>query len=309
MKGSSSSFLIPLVFLVVLISTILFHHFWPGTERLRKLPFPLKSKDHFCHTRRPIFESETELRPKIYVLQDELEKYIASRKKYFITYGDEKYASLRLRVAKMANASKFFDFVKIYTDALVPSSFKVQFKDVISRKRGGGYWLWKFYIVNETMSTMDWGDFLVYLDADCAVEPTGGKRFQDYLKFVNVSRSGSLSFSYQHPERYWTTDRLFEEMGLLHNMEFWDSTHLTANLLIFQKTNQVIRLLRMWKSVIYSDPLISSDYYNNQTTRGEFREHRHDQSILSLIRKCLGTVAIPYNQIKNSLDNKSPFRT
>ena len=38
-------------------------------------------------------------------------------------------------------------------------------KDILSRSRGGGYWLWKPYFIARTLRLLQEGDYLVYCDA------------------------------------------------------------------------------------------------------------------------------------------------
>lgn len=251
------------------------------------------AKPHTCRTSKPLIETESQLQPLVRARRKQLDEYIASRSKVFITYGNEAYRKTRTRIANEARNSSFFNKVLLFTPEDLPPSFRHHFREILPMSRGGGYWVWKYYIMSQAMDALDWGDFLIYMDADCTLNPSAKPRFDDYLRLINVSRTGILSVSYIEPERYWTNDRLFREMGLLHNNKFYDSIHLISGVMLFQKTEATMQMLRMWKSVIYSDPYISTDEYNNRTTRPEFREHRHDQSVLSLIRKCVGTAIIP----------------
>ena len=39
-------------------------------------------------------------------------------------------------------------------------------KEILSRKRGSGYWLWKPYLILKTLKEkLNYGDYLIYIDA------------------------------------------------------------------------------------------------------------------------------------------------
>lgn len=261
------------------------------------LSHPISSSS--CTSHEPLLQTEPQLQTLITRKERQLDTFLASHKTFFATYGNFRYRQTRTRLARQAHASKFFNGgVHVFEPRDLPASFSRHFRAILTETRGGGYWVWKYHVVSRMLQKMAWGDFLVYMDADCTINPHGAARFQDYLRLVNVSSSGSLGFSNGAPERWWTTDKLFHTLGLSERGTFGFSNHLISGVMIFQKTRPVMNMLRLWKTVIFDDPYISTDVYNMETTRPDFREHRHDQSILSLVRKCVGTVAIPVGEIK-----------
>lgn len=285
--------LVPMLVVFLSLGAISLQLYWTPIVKIWHHHISTPRNNHLCKASVPLIETEQQLKPLLRQRRKQLDAYISTRKTFFATYGNDRYIKTRARIANEAKISKYFDEVRVFTPDHLPTSFRRHFRDVLPRGRGGGYWVWKYIVVRRMMKRMNWGDFLVYMDADCTVNPSARGRFDEYRLLANVSRTGILSISYGDPERWWTTDRLFEEMGLRNKESFELSNHLISGILLFQKTKEVMNMLRMWKSVIYSDPLISTDDYNAQTTRRDFREHRHDQSILSLVRKCVGTVAIP----------------
>lgn len=282
-----------LIFMILIIRSlyaIILHR--SGYRRM-----PTNTSTSICNASAPFIQTESQLQPLVQARRKQLDEYIASRSTFFATYGNDDYRKTRMRIANEARNTSFFNHVRVFTPDDLPPSFRHHFRKVLRKQRGGGYWVWKYFVVNHMIRRLNWGDFLIYLDADCTLNPSARSRFLDYLRLVNVSHTGILSISYFEPERYWTNDRLFQEMGLVHKNSFLNSNQLIGGVLLLQKTEAVMRMLRLWKSVIYSDPLVSTDVYSALTTRPDFREHRHDQSVLSLVRKCVGTVIIPNEQV------------
>ena len=59
-----------------------------------------------------------------------------------------------------------FDFIFAYTDKdIISTEFYKENKEILSLNRGAGYWLWKPYLILETLKKMNDGDVLLYLDS------------------------------------------------------------------------------------------------------------------------------------------------
>ena len=65
-----------------------------------------------------------------------------------------------------AESLKIFDKIILFTDKDLPES--ITNHPLYNMERGGGgYWLWKPYIILETLSRIEENDILVYVDAGC----------------------------------------------------------------------------------------------------------------------------------------------
>ena len=54
-----------------------------------------------------------------------------------------------------------------------------------------------------------------------------------------------------------------------------------------------IRIINEYYEIAVNHSDLFSDVYNDYNRQPEFRDHRHDQSILGFVRKKYGTVVIP----------------
>ena len=70
------------------------------------------------------------------------------------------YAVQREIFRNAAIASGFFDYVKLYAD--IDSTFYNQIYDPIKSERGGGYWIWKPYIIKKALEGLEHEDILFY---------------------------------------------------------------------------------------------------------------------------------------------------
>ena len=75
-----------------------------------------------------------------------------------------------------------------------------------------------------------------------------------------------------------------------------------------RKCSNVYKIIEECHKVIEKDKYLITDKYNNNQN-SYFKDNRHDQSILSLVRKILGTIIINGTNIddKYSKNNLEPF--
>ena len=57
------------------------------------------------------------------------------------------------------------DKVFEYSPKDIGFDFYKKNKSILDQKRGNGYWLWKPYIISETLKKIEYGDFLLYIEA------------------------------------------------------------------------------------------------------------------------------------------------
>ena len=84
---------------------------------------------------------------------------------YAIFYTDQRYASQVQRVRESLEKIGFHDVIHYTRDWLTKTDFYKGNKKVLDYERGGGYWLWKPFIIQETFSRISEGDVVFYQDA------------------------------------------------------------------------------------------------------------------------------------------------
>ena len=90
----------------------------------------------------------------------------------FISYGDLKYKRHLSRIKKEASSLNRFDNIFTETNTTIEKHSAFQnalednyFKETYSSPRGGGYWIWKPFVILKTLKSMQEGDILLYADA------------------------------------------------------------------------------------------------------------------------------------------------
>lgn len=225
---------------------------------------------------------------------------------HFITYGDSGFEETKQRLCSQAKSLGWFDTITAYSPDDLDDDFKERFKNILELPRGGGYWIWKPYIIHKHLEKIKEGDILIYLDAGCYINPNGHKRFKEYIEMLNDAEGGSdaegdtgcISFQMSHhTEDKWTTKEIFEHFNIHEggNSDIRESGQFIATVRMFKKNSNSMNIVSAWRNALYQNPLLFTDYYNknNHSNQSErFIENRHDQSVLSVICKLYKTTVL-----------------
>ena len=158
-------------------------------------------------------------------------------------------------------------------------------KEILKKKRGNGYWLWKPYIINKTMiEKLNEGDYLIYTDA-CTIYMNSSRLLIDFLEKNNASFWMNKVY---FKERIWSKRDAFLIMDA-DKPFFSDTPQYMAGIQLYKKTEYSIKFIKEWLFYCQDIRIIS----DNKNTLGkknykDFIENRHDQTALSLLIKKYG---------------------
>jgi len=217
----------------------------------------------------------------------------APRRIHFITYGNHKFRWAKLRLTNSAKRLCVFNTVRSYGPSDLAPTFRSRLRPILREQRGGGYWLWKPYIIKHQLERINDGDILVYLDAGCTIDPRKGQRFHQYLEILDRSEHSILSFQLPDSmEQNWTVKECFSHFDIPADSPIRRTGQLISGILVMKKTKQLTQIINKWYQTAYYNPLIFTDHFNGHPQCSGFRENRHDQSVLSVILKKHGTVIL-----------------
>ena len=193
---------------------------------------------------------------------------------HFVTYSDEVYKDRQVGLNNIAKGE--FDKVHSYDrEWLVGTDFYKENRDILDEERGNGYWLWKPYIILETLKKVNDGDVVFYLDCG-DVFRYGVKGFlQQYFD----DNSSLLTFGV-HPQIKYTKRDCFVKMDC-DTEEYHKAIQLEAGIIAFKKTKEIITVIEEWlefakdENIITDMPNVMGDNYP------VFIDHRHDQSVMT----------------------------
>ena len=166
-------------------------------------------------------------------------------------------------------------------------NFKNKNKDILSKKRGNGYWLWKPYFILKTFKEkLDEGDYLIYTDAGILYKNSVSL----IINYLNKYNEEMWMFKIRYIEKKYTKRDAFILLGA--DMPFYTDTYqYMAGIQIYKKSKYTEKFL---EDVLYysQDKRIITDEPNTlgyKNYKG-FVDNRHDQSILSILIKKYGEV-------------------
>ena len=162
---------------------------------------------------------------------------------------------------------------------------------IMSRTRGYGYWLWKPQVVLQALQAMPEGEALVYMDAGCCLNLEGRDRLVELVAMATLHPSQNVGFDLGLVEGDWTKGDLFKHLDY-HD---YNSGQIMATAFILVNTPDIRALVKQWLSVgcSHSYHFIDDSPSRDMPNRPGFREHRHDQSIWSILRKQHGLLSLP----------------
>jgi hypothetical protein len=213
---------------------------------------------------------------------------------HLITYGDNKYSESKKRIYNQAKSLGWFDTITLYSPEDLDEEFKDNFKDILELPRGGGYWIWKPYIIKKHMDMISDNDILIYIDAGCYINPAGVERFKEYIEMLNNREEGCISFQMsQHKEKAWTTKEIFEHFNINNDSDdILETGQIMATIKMFKKNANAVNIVSAWLNALYRNPLVFTDHYNKNNQCDGFIDNRHDQSVCSIICKLYKTIVI-----------------
>jgi uncharacterized protein YndB with AHSA1/START domain len=158
---------------------------------------------------------------------------------------------------------------------------------ILDLPRGAGYWLWKPFIIKETLKEMGNGDVLIYSDA--GVEIIG-----DLSPLIDLclEKSQILLFAGHYDDvgapgpnlcGKWTKRDCFVFMDC-DEPRYHQGRMLDASFIVLARTKKTMAFVREW--LLYcSQSQLLTDHPNvcGLPNIPGFIEHRHDQSILSIL--------------------------
>ena len=178
--------------------------------------------------------------------------------------------------------AKIFGGVDItigYKKEDIDAAFINKHREIINNKKGGGYWLWKPYIILKTMLNSQLGDYIFYCDSGAF--PVA--RLDVLVKELEKNKQDVMGFELPLNEKQWTKSSVFKCLATSENINYLkNSNQILASFILFKNTKNSQGFVKEWLDVCCTKDLITDVVINDE----EFLiEHRHDQSIFSILYK------------------------
>ncbi len=203
-----------------------------------------------------------------------------------------------LRFLRQAEQIELYEEIKIYSwDDLSnkrKDQIRIFFKN--NKKRLYGYACWKPEIILNYLNLIPPDAILQYSDIGCHINKFGKQRLKNY--FEMTKKNNFLAFQYHKPNfklnkklKYqvyfdyeYTKSDLFNFFGIPEDSSIRNSEQIWSGSMFFKNNSKSKIFLRKWLEICEHNNLIDDSPSVHQNLK-EFIEHRHDQSVFSILCK------------------------
>ena len=196
---------------------------------------------------------------------------------HLLTYADHIYYE---RQQKLITRAQEFGITPIQKNKmeLLGSEIYEPYKFILSQPRGSGYWLWKPYFILQTLQELAPDDVLIYLDAGDWLKANPTEFLTEKMKTTDILLTQG---AYKNSD--WTKRDCFELMNADID-EYHNAIQIEAGIIVCKNTQLSIMAMSIWLECC-KIPEIITDMPNicGKDNLPGFKDHRHDQSILTNI--------------------------
>jgi hypothetical protein len=220
---------------------------------------------------------------------------IETAKKYFLVYDDSTHTEFLTPLCESVKKHSTFDVI-VFDKKEIDAEFCDANQDILSCNRGGGYWLWKPYIIQKVLGRLREGDYLFYMDSKYLVK----RPFTELYSNITQNKMDFIVWKNKPRDREYLM-RSFCKMDVIKKYDIYDAVFnrnkpdCWAGALFFKNTAGSRATIDEWLKLCccYED---ITDSPSVSTNCSVFDDHRHDQSLLSV-------VLTKRNYTLNSLDD------
>ena len=201
-------------------------------------------------------------------------------RKYHINYAHNRYLKAQEYCSQSAKHFGFDDVIS-YRYFNIDTDFREKNKSILQQPRGAGYWLWKPYFLKKTLEKINDGDLLVYSDAGSFYQQPP----QPLIDLIQKDEHGVLSFELNGLyENQYTKKDAFVLMDM-DKEEHVKSYQREATFILLIKNPFTVSLVDEYLEYAQNENIITDIPNIMGENYPEFIDHRHDQSIWSLLCK------------------------
>ena len=213
-----------------------------------------------------------------------------------VAFADGRFTHRIHQFRREAVKLNIFNEINIYTGKTLPEPFRTRHLQYMQKTKGFGYWLWKPIIIADVLNRANPSDMVIYMDIGFTINPSALTRFQEYIEIALDSQYKMLSFQHMFTECHYTKMDLAKRLGVENTPSVMYTSQLGAGFMFLCPTASNKKLIDDWYriSIESNYKYLDDSCSTNISDHKNFITHRHDQSIISILRKIHGTEITHY---------------
>ena len=221
---------------------------------------------------------------------------------HFATFGSPGFECAINRIVREARYLGVFASVTAFTNEDIDPLLHRRILDPVKKEhtRGYGYWMWRPHLLMKKLREIPQDDFLQFADCGCTISPRYDSMVNDalYLRRTNGDLMAQR-LEPIHTVAMWSKGDAFSLFNVTANTPYsslnkrtaipgkrlGDQPGIQATVLLLRNTPSMMALLQEWeKWMLMDDARGTTDAKSTHLTDApEFKENRHDQTILGLM--------------------------
>ncbi len=236
---------------------------------------------------------------------------------FLCSFASEDLKRSKYRFLEQSKEMNIYENIRVFGFEDLNENRKKQIESFfkINQKRLFGYACWKADIISSFMKEIPENSILQYSDIGCHFNKDGLNRLKEYITLCE--KNNLLTFQYKIPdfdninnfkfqiyrEYQYTKNDLFKYFNINDSSEIFNSEQLWSGTIFFKKNNFSKDVIDEWSKISFENNLIDDSESNSQNN-DNFIEHRHDQSIFSIICKKKNILTLSASECEWAEDNK-----
>ena len=195
-----------------------------------------------------------------------------------ITYSDYNFSVARQQLIATAGQIGKIDEVYAFDPKDIDRLFYRANRSIFYYRRGAGYWLWKPYFIRRVLGLLSDQDILLYSDASGVFMESASELVATFAR----SEGATMAFELIGlKEKSYTKRDCLIALGC-DTSKYTESDQFAANFSLWKPLPDAFTFLDAWLAYATQPHLLTDSPSQSLNYQG-FIEHRHDQSLFSLL--------------------------
>jgi len=230
---------------------------------------------------------------------------------HLVIFGTPKFYHRQILLGLSAKLNNVVTTVTAWSPKkLLSEGFSDVVREVRLNERGSGYWSWKPFIIQKKLNQVPDGDIVFYCDVgrrypftllDQPITP-----FLNWMDLMGQDMMPGVENTWDGPVKFWAK----RDALLYTNMDRVDvheATIIQAGFSFWRAGVKSREFIATWMDLCAKRHLVSDDpSVCGLPELPEFREHRHDQSLLTLLCLKEGLAGLRFIEGKPAFQSGSP---